>query len=604
MNILVINSGSSSLKVDGIDSATGKRWFVGRAERLNTPGATVKVDDSPLETVVDADHGEALRKFWSVLSHQKIDAVGHRIAHGGSRFPRPVRIDDTVVHTIADLAPLAPLHTPFHLKGISIARELLPDIPHVAVFDTSFHTTLPRRAYTYALPADLAEQHGIRRYGFHGTSHGWVAARAAEFMRTDIRDLRLITCHLGSGASVCAIENGRSVDTSMGMTPLEGLVMGTRPGDLDAGVLLHLQRNAGLDVDGIEALLNKSSGLAGLSGTGADMRDIEGKAAAGDERARLAIHAFTHRLRKYVGAYAAVMGGVEAIVFTAGIGENSALIRHRAAQRLEFLGARLDEDRNRDAKVDADHPVVEISEPGSRVRLLVVYSDEQRAIAQETSMIVGKSDVVEGALQIPIAISARHIHLNRAAVDVLFGAGHQLTPVFDLSQPGQFACAEKLTVVGPKNSIEGVRVLGPERPACQVEVSRTDEFFLGVDAPVRDSGDVKNSPGITLVGPAGSLTITEGLICARRHIHMHPDDARRFGVKDRDVVEIAIESPDRHLIFGDVLIRVNEKFRLEMHVDTDEANAAELAKGAKGVLDSTGVAAKLLRRKTSFDELA
>jgi acetate kinase len=348
----------------------------------------------------------------------------------------------------------------------------------------------------------------------------------------------------------------------------------------------------------MDALLNRSSGLAGLSGAGNDMRDIERRAADGDEACRLAIHVFTHRVRKYIGAYAAVMGGVDAIVFTAGIGQNSALIRQRVAQRLDFLGARLDDDANRDASVDTTHRTASISAPGSRCDLLVVATDEELEIARATAAMVDESDTVEHELTIPIAISARHIHLTEEAVTALFGEGHALTPYRPLSQPGQFAAEEKLTVVGPKRSIENVRVLGPTRRACQVEISRTDEFFLGVDAPVRNSGDVKNSPGVTLVGPAGQLTLREGLICARRHIHMTPEDAERFGVADKDVVEVEIDSGGRDLVFRDVLVRVKSSYALEMHVDTDEANAAELTPGITGALAATTGRARLTRRKT------
>ena len=381
----------------------------------------------------------------------------------------------------------------------------------------------------------------------------------------------------------------------MGMTPLEGLVMGTRSGDLDPGVVLELMRREGLDCDGLDDLLNRKSGLAGLSGAGNDLRDIEARAEEGDDHARLAIQVFAHRLRKYIGAYAAVMGGVDAIVFTAGIGENSAPMRQRVAQRLDFLGARLDEDRNRDARVDQAAPVAEISAPNSRCRLLVVRTDEAHAIAAATAKLVGAATVGPGA--IPIAISARHIHLTPEAVEVLFGEGHTLTPYKPLSQPGQFACEERLTVVGPRRSIEGVRVLGPTRPGCQVEISRTDEFFLGVDAPVRNSGHVRGSAPITLVGPAGTLQLEEGLICARRHIHMHPDDAARFGVRDQEVVDVAVNSEGRDLVFGDVLVRVKDSYRLEMHIDTDEANAAEIRRGHEGALAPTGAVVQLLRRK-------
>lgn len=343
-------------------------------------------------------------------------------------------------------------------------------------------------------------------------------------------------------------------------------------------------------------MLNRKSGLLGLSGAGNDMRDIEERAAEGNERCRIALHVFAHRVRKYIGAYAAMLGGVDAIVFTAGIGENSALIRHRTAKRLEFLGARLDEDLNRYVKVDRDNPVARISTPTSRTHLLVVATDEQHAIAQETAGMVRGRDRVGAERAIPVAISARHIHLTTEAVYQLFGVGYQLTPRNELSQPGQYACEETLDVVGPKRTIQKVRVLGPVRRANQVEISRTDEFFLGIDAPVRNSGDVKGSAGVTLVGPKGSLKLEEGVICARRHIHMTPDDAAYYGVEDRDVVEVGIDSAGRDLVFGDVLIRVSPKYKLEMHIDTDEGNAAELNRGDEGMLVATEGTASLRRR--------
>jgi acetate kinase len=314
---------------------------------------------------------------------------------------------------------------------------------------------------------------------------------------------------------------------------------------------------------------------------------------------------FCHRLRKYIGAYAAVLGRLDAIIFTAGIGENSALVRHHVAHNLGILGADLDEDANRAARVSAAAPVARISSDRSRTQLLVVATDEEHAIAQETAGIAQNRDKVgqagSKARAIPVAVSARHIHLRPDTVEKLFGAGHKLTPIKDLSQPGQYACAETLDVVGPKRTLKGVRVLGPVRGADQVEVSRTDEFFLGIDAPVRDSGDVRGTPGITLVGPAGTVTLSQGVICARRHIHMTPEDAQHFEVADGDVVEVAIDSSGRDLVFRDVLIRVSSKFRLEMHVDTDEANAAELVPGSEGMLEKTQGSASLVVRSTRDD---
>jgi acetate kinase len=466
----------------------------------------------------------------------------------------------------------------------------------VAVFDTAFHATLPARAHTYALPVEVARRHGIRRYGFHGTSHAWVAARAAEHLGEDLRDLRLVTCHLGGGASVTAIEHGRSVETSMGMTPLEGLVMGTRSGDVDPGALLALLRAEGLDADALDVLLNERSGLAGLSGVGRDMRDIEEGAAAGDEACRLALEVFCHRVRKYIGAYAAVLGGVDAIVFTGGIGQNSALVRERVAGRLDFLGARLDADRNREARVDRDYPVAVVSREHSRVRLLAVATDEALAVARATQRVLRAEDPLAPAASVPVAVSARHIHLTDAAVDTLFGPGHALRPAQPLSQPGQYACEERVTLVGPRRTLEDVRVVGPTRSHCQVEISRSDEFHLGVDAPVRCSGDVEGTPGIVVEGPAGRLTLDEGVICAQRHIHMTPEDAERYAVAHRDVVDVVLDTQGRDLVFGDVVVRVKPSYRLEMHVDTDEGNAAELGRGAQGVLVETGRSVQLRRR--------
>lgn len=579
MLILVVNCGSSSLKASVVDASAGAHLSSTKVGRLREGG-----------------HEEALEEVLPALvGDREIGGVGHRVVHGGEAFTAPTLLDDSVVDRLAALEPLAPLHVPANVAGIRAARKLLPDVPQVAVFDTAFHATLPRRARTYAIDTAVAKEHGIRRYGFHGTSHEYVARAAAAHLGEALVDLRIVTCHLGNGCSMAAVEGGHSVETSMGMTPLEGLVMGTRSGDVDPGALLHLLRN-GMAVEQLDDLLNERSGLAGLSGVGNDLRDIEERAGRGDEGCRLALQVFAHRARKYVGAYCAVMGGADAIVFTGGIGENSALIRHRIAQRLDFLGARLDEDANRAAAVDADRPVADISRPNSRVKLLVVATDEERAIARHAARTIQGLDQPKARRTIPIAVSARHIHLTEAAVETLFGAGHRLTPLKELSQPGQFACEETLKVVGPKRTIEGVRVLGPTRPKNQVEISRTDEFFLGLDAPVRQSGHVENTPGVKLVGPAGELHLTEGVICAWRHIHMTPDDAVHFGVEDKDVVEVRIDGGPRDLTFGDVLVRVSPKYALEMHVDTDEANAAEIDSGATGMLEPAVGEAIILRR--------
>lgn len=607
MHILVINCGSSSIKMAVVDHQSAKRAITFRAERLRSPDAWSAIDDGARTPLSSADTPQILSDGIAALlkalpAGVEIKGVAHRITHGGDAFVEPTVLTDDVLPKLEELVDLAPLHMPANIAGIRAAQAALPDLPHIGVFDTAFHATLPRRAKRYAIPADIAEKHQIRRFGFHGPSHQYVANTTAEYLKDELRDLRLITCHLGNGASITAVEYGRSVETSMGATPLEGLVMGTRSGDIDPGAVIRIAKHEGWDFDQLDKFLNEQSGLAGLSEVGNDLRDIEERAAQGDEACRLAIQVFAHRARKYIGAYAAVMGGVDAIVFTAGIGENSALMRHRIAQRFGFLGARIDEDRNRDVRLTPENPICEISERNSRVRLLVVATDEEVALARDATAIILEKFRVNVERKIPIAISARHVHLKQADVEALFGKGHQLTPSRPLSQPGQFACEEKVTLIGPRQSIEGVRVLGPARSDTQIEISRTDEFFLGIDAPVRGSGDIANTPGITLEGPAGRVELDHGVICAWRHIHMHPDDADHFEVQDHDIVEVAVEGTGRDLIFGDVLIRVSPNFKLEMHIDTDEGNAAELPRDYEGALVDTGGFARLRKKRVRNDE--
>lgn len=580
MRILVLNSGSSSVKYQLIE-----------------PDEKTVIARGTIERVVS--HDEALSQVIDAVKQHDFAAVGHRVVHGGERFFDAVVIDDAVEKSIEECIPLAPLHNPANLAGIRACRKVLPQLPQVAVFDTAFHARMPRRSRTYALSEELSAKHGIRRYGFHGTSHAYIADQAARWMKRPLAELRLVTLHLGNGASACAVELGHSTDTSMGMTPLEGLVMGTRSGDLDPGIVLLLARS-GLDADAIDDVLNRHSGLAGLSGVGNDLRDIERRAEEGDDHCRLAISVFAHRVRKYVGAYAVAMGGLDAVVLSGGIGENATSMRRRILQRMDFLGLVLDEDRNADARVSIEAPVAEISADVSRVRALVVKTDEELSIAEQAAGLVRRKTEVKNPGGIPIAVSARHLHLDAATFALLFGEGATPTRWKDISQPGQYACEEKVTIVGPRGRIENVRLLGPLRPANQVEVSRTDEFKLGVDAPIRDSGKVEGSAPVTIEGPKGSVSLTQGLICAKRHIHMSPDDAERYGVKDGDEVEVAMTGGPRDLVFGDVLIRVSPKFKLEMHIDTDEANAAELDQGAQGALVYTDIAnasAELRRRR-------
>jgi len=311
-------------------------------------------------------------------------AVGHRVVHGGEEFYRPTQIDDAVLATVKRLAPLAPLHNPANIAGIEVARAAFPKTPQVAVFDTAFHHTLPPVAYRYALPHETYQQHGVRRYGFHGTSHQFVAKQVAAHLERPLARLNAIVLHLGNGASAAAIENGRSVDTSMGLTPLEGLIMGTRSGDIDPAIVFHLARQAGMELEEIDRLLNRESGLRGICGDN-DMREVERRAAAGDEQAELAVAMFAYRIKKYLGAYMAVLGRVDAIAFTAGIGENSPTVRARCLAGLEPLGVELDEGRNTAGR----GACYEIQADTSGVKVLVVATDEELEIAEQTLACLG-----------------------------------------------------------------------------------------------------------------------------------------------------------------------------------------------------------------------
>lgn len=378
MNVLAINPGSSSLKFALFDSSKlepDAAVVQGGISRLGKPNAQLELQgpEESREELGRVDLPEAVRRSVATVGKvAKIDALGFRVVHGGSKFTGPAAIDEASLAAIRELAPLAPLHNKADLEVIEAATGALPEIPAVAVFDTSFHRTLPPEAFTYALPADLIERYGIRRYGFHGISYQYVWDQLA----SSLNGGRLIACHLGSGASVCAIRNGESVDTSMGMTPLEGLVMGTRSGDVDPGVLLFLQREAGLSSEEIDDLLNHRSGLLGLSGIGSDTQDLEDAAAKGNAKAEAALRLFAYRVTKYIGAYAAVMGGLDALAFTGGIGEHSAKMRARICERLDFLGIRIADD--------SGSGVRQVGVPNG-VPIWVVPAAEELQIAREVA---------------------------------------------------------------------------------------------------------------------------------------------------------------------------------------------------------------------------
>jgi acetate kinase len=599
MKILVINCGSSSLKYNYFDTAHETNNLEGMVERIGLDNSSII--SSSRKGKISKELGaigyeEAFKAVVDILTGpnegvignlNELSAVGHRVVHGGDKYSSSVIIDDEVIKDIDKYSSLAPLHNPPNLMAIKESIKLMPEVPQVAVFDTGFHQKMPPHAYLYGLPYDLFEKDHIRRYGFHGISHNYVALQAAAYLKRNFREMKIITCHLGNGASLCAIDHGRSVDTSMGLTPLEGLVMGTRCGDLDPSAVIHLCREKGLSIEEVDEILNRQSGLKGLSGISSDLRKIEEAANKGHERALLAIDVLGYRIRKYIGSYAAALGGLDALVFTGGIGEGSAQVRGLACQGLSYMGVRVDMIANKTA-APGPGEVADISDELSEVKVLVITTNEGRMIARETIRTLGYQDVSQviksqEERKFPIEVSAHHVHLAKNEIDSILGAGSELTHRSDLSQPGQYACEETVNLIGPKGRVERVRVLGPKRNESQVEISMTEEFKLGIKAPIRPSGDLDGSPGITLEGPNGAFHVPKGVICSVRHIHMSPEDALSFGLKDRDIVMVKVEG-ERTLIFGDVLVRVHPDFRLSMHIDTDEANAANIRTGMIGTL--------------------
>ena len=396
MNILVINCGSSSLKYQLINSDTEAVLAKGLCERIGIEGSQItyqpaggekEVTVSPMPT-----HTQAIQMVLDALTNEKtgvikslaeVGAVGHRVVHGGEKFTTSTLLTEEAIKAIEECNDLAPLHNPANLIGIRACQELMPETPMVAVFDTAFHQTMPEEAYLYGLPYEYYENYKVRRYGFHGTSHSFVSKKAAELAGKPYEDLKIIVCHLGNGASLTAVKNGKSVDTSMGLTPLEGLIMGTRSGDMDPAIMEYIAKKENLDIAGVMNVLNKKSGVLGLSGVSSDFRDIEGAAAEGNERAAKALNAFNYRVIKYIGAYAAAMDGVDVIAFTAGLGENDKNMRKAVCSHLSYLGVKID-----DAANDVRGKDTIISAPDSKVMVMVVPTNEELAIARETLALV------------------------------------------------------------------------------------------------------------------------------------------------------------------------------------------------------------------------
>lgn len=398
MKILVLNCGSSSVKYKLIDTTDEKVLAEGGVEKIGMPGGFLKYKDlktgeKHVVELGDINHSSAIKAILSILTdkingviehYDEIDAVGHRVVHGGEKFSSSVLIDDEVKEMIRQCYDLAPLHNPANMTGIEAMEAILPGVPQVAVFDTAFHHTMPAKSFMYALPYKYYEEDGVRRYGFHGTSHRYVSQRVCEYLGEDINKVRIITCHVGNGGSITAVMNGKSIDTSMGLTPTEGLMMGTRVGDIDAGALIYIMLRHNLSASDLQRVVNKESGMIGVSGVSSDMREIDSAIADGNERARIALDMYIQRITKYIGAYAAEMGGVDIIVFTGGVGENQCGLRARVCQPLGFMGVEINEAVNSSSRGEE----AIISSLNSKVKVVVIPTDEELMIARDTESIV------------------------------------------------------------------------------------------------------------------------------------------------------------------------------------------------------------------------
>jgi acetate kinase len=399
MKILVLNCGSSSIKYKLFDMTTKEVMAQGGIEKIGLPGSFLKFalpngekkileKEIPehtagiefiLDTLVSTEYG-------AIQSLEEINAVGHRMVHGGERFSESVLLTQEVLDAFEACNDLAPLHNPANLKGVNAVTAILPNVPQVGVFDTAFHQTMPDYAYMYAVPYELYEKYGVRRYGFHGTSHRYVSQRVCQFLGIQAEGSKIITCHIGNGGSIAAVKDGKCVDTTMGLTPLEGLVMGTRSGDIDGGAVTFIMEKEGLDATGISNLLNKKSGVLGVSGVSSDMRELDAASQAGNPRAQLAEKMYYYRIKKYVGAYAAAMGGVDVILFTGGVGENQSQCREAVCDGLQFIGVELDKDMNN--KIHGDEAIISTSE--SKVKVVVIPTDEEMMIPSDTLAILNK----------------------------------------------------------------------------------------------------------------------------------------------------------------------------------------------------------------------
>ncbi len=398
MKILVLNSGSSSIKFQLFEMDKNLSLVSGVIEQIGETHSHAKIkylSENGEETVLEENrpiknHKEGLNVVNSLLIKSgiiddlsQLDGMGHRVVHGGEKFSKPIIVDNDSIMEIEKLIPLAPLHNPANLEGIKSSMEHSPNVPQIAVFDTAFHATLPKHAYMYALPYEVYEQNGVRRYGFHGTSHHFIVKEAAKFLNKDLKNFNAITLHLGNGASMCAVKNGESIDTTMGLTPLEGLIMGTRSGDIDPAILFYLSRVKGMNIDELDTMLNKKSGLKGICGNN-DMREVGEMSENGDEKAKLALDMFNYRIKKYIGSYSAVLGRVDAIIFTGGIGENDIEVRKNSCFNLENIGIKIDEEKNNQRAKE----ILDITHKDSKVKILVVPTNEELEIALQVKSLI------------------------------------------------------------------------------------------------------------------------------------------------------------------------------------------------------------------------
>ena len=596
--ILVVECGSSTIEYSFLDAENEASNLRGTVAGLGTDRASHTTIALRTKTVTEAPakRAPALEAVLARLTEGPaapladlgdLAAIGHRVAHGGEAFSQSAVVDQDVLERARAALPTAPPGSEANLLGLRELCELAPDVPHIAVFDTAFFQRMPPRAFLYGLPRAMYEEHRLRRYGCGGIRHSQAALLAAAHLDRPLEGLKMVTCLVAKDVSVCAIEGGRPIDVSCGLTTLEGPPGVRSSGDVDPGLILHLADKIGLSWPEIGAMLRSGGGVTGLAEVDGDFGDVIAAAEARDQRARHALGVFCYRLKKYIGAYAAALGGLDVLVFTGEVVQEHSAVWAEVCEGLEWLGLRLGKERAEQLLAGAVGPT-EVSDPTSPVRVLVAPTDEHRMIASEAVRALGWESMAAAIRAerrpIPIATSAHHLHLSQEHVEALYGPGHELTFRAQLSQPGQYACEETVTLIGPRGPVGRVRVLGPAREQTQVEISRTEQRQLGIEAPTRHSGNVEGSPGITLEGAAGQVELEQGVISAGRHVHMSPEDALRFGVRDKDVIEVRVAGDTRSLVFGDVLVRVHPDFRLDMHVDTDEANAAELERDAVGYM--------------------